>query len=59
MGSVVKISVTGGERSDLLYAEGSSKSEAIGKRVSRASEALFTVRYPNDFFLTLLNRDIS
>ena len=45
------------ESADIYYAEGISKSLAKGKRVALPEAGLFKVKYPNSFYLTVLNKD--
>ena len=54
----MKIEVVSIENADLYYSEGISRALAVGKRIRLPSSALFTVSYPDSFYLTVLNKDL-
>ena len=54
----MKIEVERIENADIYYSEGISRARAVGKRIRLPSSALFTVTYPDSFYLTVLNRDL-
>ena len=54
-GDVSRIDIATLDDTDIFWAEGSSRLTAEGRHVKSPNAASFFVRYPNKFYLTLVN----
>ena len=58
LGDVMVVELEDLTRLDLFYASGINESLAKGREVNDPLAGLFKIRYPNNLYLTLLNKDI-
>ena len=54
-GDILRIDIAALDDTDIYWAEGTSWLDAEGRHVKSPNSASFYVRYPNTFFLTLVN----